>query len=68
MLKQLLMITRETWARQHWSGTINRLPERSGDARDFERDKASAQQAISPVSPEHPAQSKASGLWQTYKV
>ena len=44
------------------------LPERSGDAREIERDKASAQQAIRPVSPEQPAQSKASGLCQTYKV
>ena len=47
---------------------INRLPEKSGDARDFGRDKASPQQTIRPVSPEQPAQSKASGLCQTYKV
>ena len=47
---------------------INRQPERSGDARDFERDKASAQQEIRPVSPEQPTQSKGSGLCQTYKV
>ena len=38
---------------------IKRLPERSGDARDFGKDKASPQQAIRPVSPEQPAQSKA---------
>ena len=47
---------------------INRLPEKSGDARDFGRDKASPQQTIRRVSPEQPAQSKASGLCQTYKV
>ena len=47
---------------------INGLPESSGDARDFERDKASPQQVIRPVGPEQPAQSKASGLCQTYKV
>ena len=46
---------------------INRLPERSGNARDFERDKASPQQAIRPVSPEQSTQSEASGLCQTYK-
>ena len=47
---------------------INRLPERSGDARDFKRDKASPQQVIRPVNPEQPAQSKASGLCQSYQV
>ena len=34
------------------SEPINRLPERSSDARDFERNKASPQQVIRPVSPE----------------
>ena len=47
---------------------IDRLPKKSGDARDFERDKASAKQAIRLVSLEQPAQSKASGPCQTYKV
>ena len=54
-----LMFTRETWARPE---PINSLPERAGDARDFERDKAFPQPAIRPVSP------KASELCQTYNV
>ena len=35
------MPPRETWALQHDSEFVNRLPERSGDARNFERDSAS---------------------------
>ena len=37
---------------------INRLPERSGDVRNFERDKGSPKQAIRPVSPEQPDYAK----------
>ena len=56
------MITRETWAQQHWSrnpligcpkGQVMQGMLKGGDR---------------PVSPEQPAQSKASGLFQTYKV
>ena len=38
---------------------INRLPERSGEARNLERDKASPQHPIKPVSPEQSAQASA---------
>ena len=33
---------------------INRLPEKSGDGRGYERDKACPNQEIRPVSPEQP--------------
>ena len=44
---------------------INRLPERSGEARNLERDKASLQHPIRPVSLEQSAKSQASRLCQT---
>ena len=47
------------------SDHLNRLPERSGDARNFERNKASPQHLIRPVGPEQSTQLKASGLCET---